>query len=418
MKEEFLHYIWKKKLFSTEIKTIDNEEIIILEVGEYNKNTGVDFLNAKLKIDGQVWVGNVEIHLKSSYWYTHNHHLDKNYDAVILHVVYENDSEVFMKNNKPLPTLELKNYIDESLLKSYENTFLNQKRCDLCKKLISEIKEPLTNDWFESLFFERLERKSVLINELLSESNNDFEAVLFQLLSKNFGLKVNADAFLDLAKSTDFSIVRKEWFNEEILSALIFGQAGFLVDDIDNEYFMRLKKEYEYLKHKYKLKPIDKNNFQFFRMRPSNFPTIRIAQLVSLYFNNQNLFSKIINIKNVDDYYSLLNVEVNDFWKTHYTFEKQSKKSLKKLTKSFIDLLIINTIVPFKYVYQKNNIGEVNKNEIMNLMKELKPEKNSIISKFLDLKIEAKNAFETQALLELNNKQCNDKYCLHCTTNK
>ncbi|MBS9773708.1 MAG: DUF2851 family protein [Tenacibaculum sp.] len=419
MKEDFLHYVWQYKLFSTELKTADNEEVIILETGTYNTNTGTDFLNAKLKIDGQIWVGNIEIHLKSSNWYTHNHETDKNYDTVILHVVYENDTEVFMKNNKPLPTLEIKNCIDKNILENYNKNYSEQLKWILCEKQITEIKNNyITQNVLERLYFQRLENKSVLIKELLNKSNNDFEAVLFQLLAKNFGLKVNGETFLSLAESVDFSIVRKEWFNEDILSALMFGQAGFLSENIEGEYFLHLKSEYKYLQHKYKLTPIDNNNFQFFRMRPNNFPTIRIAQLVSLYHIHHNLFSKILSVKDITSFYSLLNIKVNDFWKNHYTFTKESKKSSKKLTKSFIDLLIINTIIPLKYVYEYSR-GKFNKDEILNLMKELKPEKNSIISKFSNLKIEAKNAFETQALLELKNEHCNDKNCLHCTvTNK
>jgi hypothetical protein len=253
----------------------------------------------------------------------------------------------------------------------------------------------------------------VFIKELLEQTNNDFEAVLFQLLAKNFGLKVNGEVFLSLATSVDFSVIRKERFKEKSLSALLFGQAGFLEEDTEDEYFQLLKKEYKYQQHKYNLKPLSKSRFQFFRMRPNNFPTIRIAQLIALYHQHQNLFSRLMSIEKLEDFYSLFSVEVYDFWKTHYTFEKESKKSTKKLTKSFIDLLLINTVIPLKFVWLQSR-GEVEEENILQLIQQLKPEKNSIISKFSDFKIKANNAFETQALLELKNNYCTPKRCLQC----
>ncbi len=414
MKEDFLQYVWQYKLLTLkELFTTKNEKVTILNSGIHNKNSGPDFLNSQLKIDNQIWVGNVEIHVNSSDWYVHKHEEDTNYDAVILHVVWSDDVTVFMKNNKPLPTLELKSFVDEKLLTSYQKLFSKQEYFIPCEKQITSISSFKLNNWLERLYFERLEQKSSFIKELLLKSNFNFEAVLFQLLAKNFGLKTNADAFLNLATSIDFSIVRKEQFDEQKLSALLFGQAGFLSEEIEGNYYSELKKEYNYLKHKYKLKPIVNGQFQFFRMRPSNFPTIRIAQLVSLFLHHQSLFSKLMETRELKSFYTLFSVEVNGFWKTHYTFETTSKKSPKKLTKSFIDLLLMNTIIPLKFVYQKSR-GEANLEEILTLIQQLKPEKNSIISKFSDLKITAKNAFESQGLLELKNNYCSKKRCLEC----
>lgn len=413
MKEDFLHYVWRYKLIaSAEIQTTNKEEIVIVNPGIYNTNSGPDFLNAQLKINKQLWVGNVEIHLNSSDWYLHKHEEDTNYDAVILHVVWQHDAEVFMKDNSPIPTLELKGLIDNNLLKSYQNLFFKQQRWIACENQIKEVDEFTVNNWLERLYFERLERKSSFIEELLQKSNSNYEAVLFQLISKNFGLKTNADAFLNLATSLDFSVVRKESFNAKSLEALLFGQAGFLEEVSEENYKNELQKEYKYLQHKYNLLAIA-NGFQFFRMRPNNFPTIRIAQLVSLFNKHQNLFSKLIAVTKIEDFYSLLSVEVNDFWKTHYTFETTSKKSAKKLTNSFIDLLLINTIIPLKFQYLKSR-GEVDEEDFLQLIQQLKPERNTIISKFSDLKITAKNAFESQALLELKNNYCAPKQCLQC----
>ncbi|MGQ3679044.1 DUF2851 family protein [Tenacibaculum discolor] len=414
MKEEFLHFLWQYKLFnSTNLISVKREVVEVIDSGSYNTNSGPDFLNAKLKIDEQLWVGNVEIHIKSSDWYAHHHEKDVNYDAVILHVVWEHDSDVFMKNNHPIPTVELQSSVQKEVLANYKKLFLKEQRWIPCEKQIAETSSFILNNWLERLYFERLENKSIVIKELLEKSNNDYEAVLFQLLAKNFGLKVNGEAFLQLAQSFDFSVLRKVRFNEEQLSALLFGQAGFLEQELEEAYCLQLQKEYAYIRHKYRLEPIAKHRFQFFRMRPNNFPTIRIAQLIALYNKYQNLFSRLIDVNKVENFYDLFTGEVNDFWKTHYTFETASKKTDKRLSKSFIDLLIINTIIPLKFVYEQAR-GEVDQEGFLQLIKQLKPENNSIISKFLELKIKANNAFESQALLELKNNYCAKKCCLQC----
>jgi hypothetical protein len=414
MNEDFLHYVWKYQLFSVyDLKTSTNEDVSILKVGIHNYNSGPDFLNAQLKIDDQLWVGNVEIHLKSSDWYAHHHEIDENYDAVILHVVWEDDATVFMKNNKPLPVLVLKDFVFLSALNNYRNLFSAKQNWIPCEKEINTVDNFTIDNWKERLFFERLERKSIEMNQVLLDNQNDFEAVLFQLLAKNFGLKVNGDVFFNLATSFNFSVLKKVRFTESQLAALLFGQAGFLEDVIEDEYHQQLKTAYSYLQHKYNLESIAKVQFSFFRMRPPNFPTIRIAQLIALYHLHQNLFSKMMQIETLKGFYELFEIDINPFWKSHYTFDKTSKLSTKKLTKSFVDLVLINTIIPLKFLYQKNR-GEVNEMEFLAILKKIKSEKNSIISKFDDIGVKSKNAYETQALLELKNNYCNKKLCLQC----
>ena len=416
MNEEFLYYVWKYKIFTDiNLQTSDAKEVSILKAGIHNKNSGPDFLNAQVKIDHQLWAGNVEMHVKSSDWYLHKHEEDTNYDAVILHVVWEHDVDVFMKNNKALATLELKNFVSKELLENYNSLVYHQQKFIPCENQLTTIDEFLLNNWLERLYFERLEHKSTFIKELLLDTNADFEAVLFQLLAKNFGLKVNGEPFLQLATSMDFSVVRKERFDLEQLTALFFGQAGFLEEDLEEHYHQQLKEKYRYLKHKHKhkLNFISKNTFQFFRMRPQNFPTIRIAQLASLLYTHQNLFSKLMNINKKEDFYDLFSFEVDAFWKTHFTFESDSKKSPKKLTKSFVDLIIINTIIPLKFVYLQSR-GVVGENGIIQLIKQVSSEKNNIISNFAALEIKAKNAMESQALIQLKNNYCTKKRCLQC----
>ena len=414
MKEEFLYYVWQYQLFSSvKLFTVNNVEVIVKKVGERNFNSGPDFLNAQLVIDQQLWVGNVEIHVTSSDWYAHNHENDSNYDAVILHVVWEHDATVFMKNNQPLPTLVLKDFVAKEVFENYQKLHLHKTQFIPCENQIGSVNDFIVINWLERLYFERLEQKSTVIHKLLQETNSDYEAVLFYLLAKNFGLKINGDAFFKLATSMDFSIVRKVSDNESTLMALLFGQAGFLEEEKALNYYKKLQSEYNYVKHKYQLKPISKNHFQFFRMRPQNFPTIRIAQLGALYVKHQQLFSKILSISKKDDFYKLFSVSVNDFWKTHYTFDSTSKKSAKKLSKSFIDLILINTIIPLQFVYLQNR-GEAFEESILHLIQQISAEKNSIISNFSSLKIDAKNAQESQALLELKNNYCTKKRCLQC----
>ena len=414
MTEDFLHYLWRYKLFYTSIlQTTNKQTIFVKKTGLHNKNEGPDFSNAHLEIDNQLWVGNVEIHIKSSDWYLHKHEEDVNYDAVILHVVWEHDVDIFMKNSKPLPTLELNKFVNESLLKNYNSLIYQKQNWIPCENQITSIDDFLLNNWLERLYFDRLERKSQIIKEFLQHTRYDFEATAFLLLAKNFGLKINGDAFLQMSKSIDFSVVRKVRSDEQQLMALFFGQAGFLEEDIQDTYHKNLKDNYVYLKHKYRLKPISRNLFQFFKMRPNNFPTIRLAQLVALYFKHQNLFSKLMITDHKEQFYQLFSITIHDFWKSHYTFEKSSKKAQKKLTKSFIDLILINTIIPLKFVYQKNK-GDLKDEIFLNLIRQVTSEKNSVISKFSKMKVLSKNALESQSLLELKNNYCTKKRCLDC----
>ena len=414
MNEDFLHFVWKYKMFSkVDFKTTDGEQVSILKTGVHNKHAGPDFLYSELKIENQIWIGNVEIHVKASDWYLHNHEIDVNYDAVILHVVWENDAVIFMKNNKPIPTLALKDLVNKSVLENYRNLFFTPTSWIPCQEAIGTVDDFTFANWKERLFFERLERKSEDIAGLLVKENNNYEAVLFQLLARNFGLKVNGDSFLRLAQSIDFSIIQKVSFDAHQLEALLFGQAGFLEVGMEDAHQLQLKTTHAYLIHKYNLQSIENIQFSFFRMRPNNFPTIRIAQLASLFHKHQRLFSILMTIKTLKEFYELFSIEIAPFWKTHYNFESISKSSAKKLTTSFIDLLIINTVLPLKFLYQKAR-GEVDEMLFLEILKKMKPEKNSIISKFSKLGVVAENACESQALLELKNNYCTNKRCLQC----
>ncbi|PKV49907.1 uncharacterized protein DUF2851 [Aquimarina sp. MAR_2010_214] len=416
MTEDFLQYLWKYKKFGfTNLKTTKHEELILQQVGTHNvENSGPDFFNARLIIQGQKWAGNVEVHIKSSDWYVHNHENDPAYDNVILHVVWEDDVEVYRNDNSIIPTLQLKEYVKEELLVRYKKLFdKNAQQWISCDKQLPEVSDFMLSNWQERLYLERLEKKSTLILELLEDSANNWEAVLFRLLSKNFGLKTNGIAFLSIANSIDFAVLRKCTDHLGQIEALFFGQAGFLEINTEGEYFNTLKKEYRFLKNKFKLNTNGVEPLHFFRLRPSNFPTIRLAQLAMLYFKNHQLFSKVINSNTIDDFYTLFNVETSEFWQNHYTFEKESKTRKKKLTKSFIDLLLINTIIPMKFVYARS-MGQNPEEDIFELISKLPFEKNSIISNFADLKVPIENAMHSQAMIQLKNTYCDQKACLKC----
>lgn len=413
MKEDFIHYIWLYKKFDfSNLTTHQGDSLSIIHSGNYLQNAGPDFFNAQIVIANQKWAGNIEIHIKSSDWYLHHHEKDDNYNNVILHVVWEYDAPIFRKDNSEIPVLELKKYVASEELIKYQN-LIAPKSWIYCEKQIKNVSEFVLSNWLERLFLERLERKSQPVFELLSETGNDWETVLFCLLAKNFGLNTNGDIFLKVAKSIPFTVIRKESLEVSYLEALLFGQAQLLPTNPEDHHAKELQSWYDYLVLKYKIKSIPVESVQFFKHRPDNFPTIRLAQLCMLYHLHRNLFSQIIKAESVSTIYKLFEVSVSSYWKTHYTFEKVSPKKEKYLSKSFIDLIIINSLIPLKFAYAKS-MGKDESEHLIAWISHLVTEKNSIIDKFAFFGIESKNAFQSQALLQLKNEYCNHKKCLHC----
>ena len=414
-KEEFLHFLWENKLFVKDnLQGAKGEHIEIISVGQHNKNSGPDFFNAQIKIDEQLWAGNVEIHIQASDWFVHHHEKDATYDSVILHVVWNDDVPVFGLNNQSITTLVLKDYVSKELLENYHNLFLKPKQWINCEKEISSI-DLFTLQYFkEQLYFDRIASKVAVIEKLLEKSKKDWEAVLFQLLVKSFGLKVNGESFLQLANTIPFSVVKKCSNSVLQLEALFFGIANMLDNANDSVYLITLKKEYAYLKKKFNLQNEPYNIYpQFFRLRPNNFPTIRLSQLANLYHLQKLLFSKITSAKELNDYYAIFNVGVSTFWETHYTFNATSKKSTKKISKSFIDLLLINTIIPLQVAYKKH-LGNFDTEEVIALISAIKSENNSVLKNFKEVKITSKNAMDSQALIHLYTNYCKKDKCLQC----
>ena len=414
MKEDFLHHVWQFKKFDiANLKTTKGESIQILNSGQYLQLAGPDFFNAQLIIGNQKWAGNVEIHLKSSDWYVHNHEKDSNYDSVILHVVWEYDVPIFRKDNSEIPTVELKEYVALSDLHKYQS-LVSQKSWIYCENELQNVDNFIYKNWQERLFFVRLERKSQLIFELVETSNQDWEAVLFYLLAKNFGLNTNGELFFKVAKSIPFHVIRKESFSLESLEALLLGQANLLSHDFQDSYAKELQKSYAYLVQKYQLQEKVIGSVEFFKHRPDNFPTIRLAQLANLYFHRKNLFSLVMNSTSISELYQIFNLGVSKYWETHYNFDKESSKKMKKLSKSFIDLLVINTIIPLRFAYARSQNKEITQ-ELIDLATLIPAEQNVIIEKFKIFGFQVNNVYESQALLELKKNYCDHKKCLDCT---
>lgn len=414
MQEEFLHHIWQfQRLDTCSLRTTQGDELQVVKPGSYLKSSGPDFFNAQIVIGNQKWAGNIEVHSKSSDWYLHNHQEDDNYNNVILHVVWENDVDVFRKDNSIIPVLELSEFISEELLLKY-NKLKQQKSWINCENDIQIISEFVLKNWQERLYFERLEKKSEEIHQMLEFSKSDWEAVFFCFLAKNFGLNVNGDVFFRMAKSIPFEIVRKESFNSENLEALFYGSLNMLNSNHEDTYCKDLYSHWEYVKQKYNLEIAIHEQVEFFKLRPDNFPTIRLAQLARLYSLHQNLFSKVINASTTDDLYNLFAVSVNNYWEYHYQFDKLSPKKKKTLSKSFIDLLIINTIVPFKFLYDRS-LGKDTFEDCIKIIQEIKPEKNVVIEKFKNIGVKSENAFQTQSLLHLKKVYCDSGKCLKCS---
>lgn len=415
MKEDFLSFLWKFQKFNVlNFFTSAGESIQVLNPGSHNvNNSGPDFFNALLVIGSQKWAGNIEIHVKSSDWFVHQHQNDSNYDNVILHVVWEDDVEVFRKDNSVIPSVSLQQFVSSEVLKQYQYFFSDSNKMKLnCEGQLSDISNFIWSNWLDRLYFERLETKSVVIQDLLKELNNNWEAVCFCLLAKGFGGNSNGADFLEVAKSIPFKLIQKET-SVFVLEALLMGQSNLLNQELEDEYYNKLKKEYQYLKHKYQLKTLLGVQMQFFKLRPPNFPTIRLAQLAMCYASNHNFFNNLIVFNATKKIHEVFRIQTSKYWEEHFTFGKTSARRVKKLTPMFIDLLLINTVIPLRFIYDKHKSKE-NQEIILDLITSITSEKNNIATYFKKLKIPQKSALQTQAQLQLKKEYCDKNKCLQC----
>ncbi len=414
MREDFLHYLWRMKRFDLEnLRTTQGEKITINQFGSHNHDAGPDFLNARVTIGETLWAGNVEIHINSSDWNVHGHQSDKAYENVILHVVFEEDKPILRPSGERIPCLELRKRIPPNLHKTYLK-LLNNEHWIPCQHHFYSVADMTKNLWLDRMLVERLERKTEDISTILKQNKNNWEETFYRSLAKNFGVKVNAFPFEMLAQSLPLLTLAKHKSNHLQIEALLFGQSGLLEEELQDAYPNQLKKEYDFLRKKHSLSPIPSQSWRFLRMRPANFPTIRLAQFATLIYQSVHLFSKILEAETVKEIEALFSITLHDYWKTHYVFDKESEARNKTLGRSTIHLFIINTIVPFLFLYGKEKVEESYKDKAFRLLEELKPEKNSIINGWKALGMEPDSAYQSQALLELKNEYCNATRCLQC----
>ena len=415
MQETLLHHIWNFKKFDfLNATTQQGQQLIISSVGIHNTTqSGPDFFNAKLKIDDQLWAGNVELHLKSSDWYAHRHEKDPAYDNVILHVVWEHDVEIYRNDGQPIPTLTLKELVSESLLRKAQKLLSNKTKWIACEDEFPLIEEFTLSHWLERMYLERLEEKSNEIERLVEQTQSNWEEVLFLMLAKNFGLNVNGSFFYNALQSLPFNVVLITRHNRFQLEALVFGQCNLLQANEEVFYVNSLLKEYNYLVKKFKLENHSTETPKFFRLRPDNFPTIRLAQFVELYASNSNLFSKIIECTTLQEIETVFKIEVSEFWQTHYSFTSSHKQKKKQLSKAFVTLLIINTIIPLTFFYNKKNGLE--NTTIINWMRLLPLELNNITKGYIAIypSLNA-NALCSQGLIHMKRNYCDKLKCLNC----
>lgn len=412
MNEKLLQYLWNYKIFkSFDFKDMQGNSIEILDFGTLNQNAGPDFLNAKIKIGNLIFAGNIELHLCSSDWIFHQHSGNPDFENIILHVVFQHDIEIDELSQKNIPTLELKNFIDSKILAKHEN-LLSENQFIPCEKIFDAEKIPFA--FAEENLLQKLNEKSQEIEQSLQKFKNNYEAVLFHYLAYAFGLKVNAQIFKQLAESINFRIIQKISQNQIQLESLFFGKANWLENPQD-ETTKIWKKEYDFLKLKFQLSDITFNP-KFLRLRPQNFPTIRLSQLANLYHFHTNLFSRIIKAKSIIEVYKIFgNVKASDYWNHHFNFGKISTvENEKKLTKDFIDLLLLNAILPIKYTYHKNNREEI-ADEILEFYLKISAEKNVITENWKSLKVPIKSALESQAYIYHFKNFCESKKCLNCS---
>ncbi|MDH3649749.1 MAG: DUF2851 family protein [Saprospiraceae bacterium] len=414
LKEDFLYYLWKVKLFDhSDLVTNNGQSIRIIEGGHQNHNAGPDFLQAKVQIGDTIWVGNIEMHLKGSDWDKHGHDADPAYQNVILHVVLINDKEVRLPNGEPLACLSLEHRIKPEIIRRYHQ-LMGSLTWIPCERSLAQVSPVIVKTWLERILVERLESKTKRIREVLSTTENDWEEAFYRLLARNFGFKVNSDAFESLAIVLPRKILLKHKDQIQQIESLVFGQAGLLRKTFQDPYLNKLREEYDFLARKYRLTPIDTHRWKFMRLRPANFPTIRLAQFAVLFFRSNHLFSKMLAATSVNEVYEMFRTEVTAYWKEHYSFDEMSQRKSKKLGKASIQLLIINTVAPFLFHYGKIHQKETLTRKAIDFLCDLPAESNRIIRQFEAYHVKPDNAMESQAILELKTNYCDLKRCLEC----
>ncbi len=410
MTENFLHYLWQNRLFTKPLATTHNETVNIINPGFHNTNAGPDFSDARLNIGGTMWAGNVEIHVNSSDWFKHGHQDDEAYTNVVLHVVYKHDA----KGKFPtIPVCELADKIDIGLYDAYHQ-FIESREFVNCAGMIHQVSETDISLWLERMLIEKLEHKADFIQDALNASQNDWEEALYHIIARSFGFSINALPFEMLARSVTYKMLAHHAGNIHQVEALLFGQAGLLTQELTDPYGQSLFNEYTFLRGKYKLAPIAASLWKYLRLRPVNFPTIRISQFANLLSNNAGLLSKIITMDSIEEMAEIFKVEASEYWNDHYTFDNYTKGKTKRLGMSAAHLLIINAILPFMFVYGSSAGNDYLCNKALSLFEQIPGESNASIRQWQTLGMDVSTAYNTQALVGMKSSYCDKNNCLNC----
>lgn len=415
MKEDFIHFIWKSKSLPVmRLLTTDGRQVHILKWGHHNHDSGPDFLQATILIDGQKWVGNIEMHVRSTDWHRHKHQEDAVYNSVVLHVVWDHDHEVLNEQGHTLPTVELKSIVSPRLHDRYLN-LLHSSSGLPCENHIMDYSEIKLSSWLQRLFIERLESRRTTIMRFYEETKQDWEVAFLLQLGQAFGLRKNQLGFLMLVRSIPYRLLAKYATDRFRLEAILYGQSGFLHSRVRDHYPRSLLKEYRYLKWKYKLVPVDPKVWNLLRMRPVSFPTVRISQLADLIEDGVPLLRRFIECTSLVELHDLLHLKSTGYWKTHFLFDKPSPVSTKRMGKSFRELLLINGILPFLYTYAEATGRDGLSAKVVDWMFEIPPEQNKIVKQWSERTEVIQSAAHSQGLVHLDKYYCAPRRCTHCS---
>lgn len=410
MKEEFLYYLWENRLLTGSLATAQGQSVEIIHPGFRNQNSGPDYLEAKIRIGEQLWAGHVEIHVKTSDWNRHGHQHDRAYHNVVLHVVYEHDASI-----NDIPVLEVRGHYDLSLHQRYEQ-FMASKRWIACERALSQVQPFTRNTWLERMAVERLEEKAGTVTRLLNANQFDWEHTLYHLLLRSFGMKVNNEAFETLSCLLPLKTLLKHADNLIQVEAMLLGCAGFLEVESDEDYPNLLKREFAVMRSKFDLLTMPAERWKFMRMRPVNFPTVRLVQLAQMIYRHGCLFSKTKEAVAASDAKKLFNVEASSYWDTHFRLAEASNTSKPKhLGEGTADVLMINAIIPLLFCYGQFHKDTAYCDKAMRFLEETAAEDNTVIRHFQAIGIKADNAMQSQAMLHLYNHYCRRKRCLECS---
>lgn len=421
MTEAFLQYVWQHRLLEGGLTTTDGQPVVVERAGELNRDAGPDFLDARLMIGGLRWAGNVEVHIRASDWNQHQHSLDKNYNNVILHVVYVHDADVVLENGKCVPTLEIVNAIPDNVWNNYDALMRSAEKNEIpCASHLSSIPDIIFTAGQDRLLVERLQRKSDYVSRILKSTHGSWEQTCYQMTARYFGGRINAFPFELLSKITPLSVIAKIKDNPFRVESLLFGQAGLLAEELTDEYPSAMRREYAYMSAAYHLTPMAGHLWKFFRVRPASFPTIRISQFASLLSHSSNLFSKFLETTDIKTLRSFFDVQVSDYWLSHYSFDKPlsgkaKAVSVRGIGNDMVDILLINAWLPLLFQYGVEHGDDRRKEQALSLLRQIPAECNRVTRLWQAEGIEAQNAADTQALLQRYNEYCSKKRCLDCS---